>query len=326
MKQLFEMDLHDYEGCSKVFSRPSARGIIVRNDRIALVYSRKEKYCKFPGGGIHAGEYRQAALVREVQEETGMTVIPESIAEFGSVMRRHRSNTEPDTVFEQENFYYVCRVENEVAEQHLDDYEREAEFTLQWTDIDDAIRINDEYFSENAFDHIMIKRELRVLQIIRETTVRQELLPYGYIMRVFPDAKGIYGEEYSQALDDLLAKHPENRFLNRLQGIFGAKESADEILAENEYPVVSPDQFGKVLLKLLRTVYEGRGIAAFAENMYGLWEMLPDGVKHDEPLIQLCFADDRLSATGDEDGTRRIYEELFRFYDGRDTTFPIMRS
>ena len=115
-------------------------------------------------------------------------------------------------------------------------------------------------------------------------------------------------------------------FLNLLQGIFGAKESADEILAENEYPVVSPDQFGKVLLKLLRTVYEGRGIAAFAENMYGLWEMLPDGVKHDEPLIQLCFADDRLSATGDEDGTRRIYEELFRFYDGRDTTFPIMRS
>ena len=33
-----------------------------------------------------------------------------------------------------------------------------------------------------------------------------------------------------------------------------------------------------------------------------------------------------VDTTGDEDGTRRIYEELFRFYDGRDTTFPIMRS
>ena len=168
MKQLFEIDLHDYDGCTKVFSRPSARGIIVRDGKLALVYSRKEKYYKFPGGGIKHGEDKKTALIREVREETGLTVIPESIAEFGSVMRRHKSNYEPDTVFEQENFYYVCAVEDEIAEQHLDDYEKEAEFTLQFTDIDEAIRVNEAYSSENLFDHIMIKRELRVLQIIRE--------------------------------------------------------------------------------------------------------------------------------------------------------------
>ena len=168
MKQLFEIDLRDYEGCTKVFSRPSARGIIVRDGKLALVYSRKEKYYKFPGGGIKHGEDPKTALVREVRGEVGLTVIPDSIAEFGSVMRRHKSNYEPDTVFEQENFYYVCAVEDEIAEQHLDDYEKKAEFTLQFTDIDEAIRVNDAYSSENLFDHIMIKRELRVLQIIRE--------------------------------------------------------------------------------------------------------------------------------------------------------------
>ena len=326
VKQLFEMDLHDYAGCTKVFSRPSARGIIVRDGKIALVYSRKEQYYKFPGGGIHGGEDRKAALVREVKEEVGMTVIPESIAQFGSVMRRQKSNMEPDTVFEQENFYYVCRVEETVAEQNLDDYEREAEFTLQWAGIDQAIRVNDAYFSENEFDTLMIKREMRVLQIIREAMIRQELLPYGYVMRVFPDAEEIYAGDYADALDMLLEKHPDNRFLNGLEGIGGPKESADEILAENEFPVVSPDGFGRMLAKLLGTVYEGMEFAAFAEKMYGLWENLPDGMKHDEPFIRLCFANDPLSATGDEEGTRRIYENLFRFYDGRETTFPVTLS
>ena len=130
MKQLFAIDLRDYDGCTKVFSRPSARGIIIRNGKIALVYSVRDKYFKFPGGGIHGGEDKKTALTREVREEVGLTVIPESISEFGSVMRRQKSNVAPGTVFMQENFYYVCRVEDTIAEQKLDDYERDAEFTL----------------------------------------------------------------------------------------------------------------------------------------------------------------------------------------------------
>ena len=116
MRQLFEIDLQDYEETDSVFSRPSARGIVfIDYNKIALVYSEKEKYYKFPGGGIHKDEDKKEALIREVREEVGLIVIPESIYEFGSVMRRQKSNISPNTIFEQENFYFICKVENQIV-------------------------------------------------------------------------------------------------------------------------------------------------------------------------------------------------------------------
>lgn len=168
MKELFSIDFHDYRDSDKVFKRPSARGIIIEEQKIALVYSKKENYYKFPGGGIKQNEDMKEALIREVREEVGLTVIPESIKEFGSVMRRQKSNNEPDTVFEQENFYFLCRTENSILEQELDDYEKEAEFILRFTDIDKAIKINGDYHSDDKFSEIMIKRDMRVLQLVKE--------------------------------------------------------------------------------------------------------------------------------------------------------------
>lgn len=50
-----------------VFSKPSARGIIFLNGKIALVYSEKENSYKFPGGGIDPKEDKKEALIREVK-------------------------------------------------------------------------------------------------------------------------------------------------------------------------------------------------------------------------------------------------------------------
>ena len=47
-------------------------------------------------------------MIREVKEEVGLTVIPESVAEFGYVHRIQKGKHEP--VFIQDNFYYLCDV------------------------------------------------------------------------------------------------------------------------------------------------------------------------------------------------------------------------
>lgn len=168
MRCLFEIDLKDYEGCTKVFRRPSARAVILKGDKIALVYATEEKYYKFPGGGIHEDEDKKEALIREVREETGLNVIPESIREYGSVLRKQKSEKADDTVFEQENYYYLCETEDTQGAQDLDEYEKDAGFMLVYADIDEAIKANGIFTSDSKADEIMIDRERRVLEMIEE--------------------------------------------------------------------------------------------------------------------------------------------------------------
>ena len=56
MRLLFEMDKKDYKENGTVGIRPSVRGIIVKDKKIAMIYSKKYNYYKFPGGGALAGD------------------------------------------------------------------------------------------------------------------------------------------------------------------------------------------------------------------------------------------------------------------------------
>lgn len=169
MKQLFTIDLKDYDKNDTHFCRPSARGIVLKpNGKIALVYSKQKNYYKFPGGGIRDGEDPREALIREVKEEVGMIVKRDTIQEFGSVLRLQKSNFKSNTVFEQENFYYLCQVEDEIGAQNLDAYEMEEGFELRIIALDQAIAANRSCKCEEVFDKVMVNREAQVLELIRE--------------------------------------------------------------------------------------------------------------------------------------------------------------
>ena len=61
--------------------REAARGIIIENNQILLVFSEKFKDYKLPGGGLEKNENFEQALLREVKEETGLSVKIESFFE-----------------------------------------------------------------------------------------------------------------------------------------------------------------------------------------------------------------------------------------------------
>ena len=144
MRLLFEMDKKDYAACTHSFTRNSARSIIIRDKRIAMIHSRKYDYYAFPGGGIDRDESGEDALIREIREETGLEVIPESIREYGLIVRKEKGAI--DDLFIQENYYYLCDVGDHVLGQELSGYEIDEDYELSWMVPDDAVRANLEHF------------------------------------------------------------------------------------------------------------------------------------------------------------------------------------
>ncbi len=165
MERLFIMDKKDYNEALPRFRRPSVRGIIISKGKVAMVYSKKFDYYKFPGGGIENNEAHIQTLVREVSEETGLTIIPDTVKEFGSVLRIQLSSYAQDTIFEQENFYYLCEVESDLQSQSLDEYELDEGFSLCYVDPIDAIKVNRTH-EHYGYDEALIEREARVLEWI----------------------------------------------------------------------------------------------------------------------------------------------------------------
>ncbi len=177
MKTLFTTDYKNYEPDWPSSSRPSARAIILTDNpplsprnKIALAYAKNLGYYKFPGGGIHEGEENTAALIREVAEETGLEVIPESISEAGLVHRVMQSEMFPKTIFIQDSFHYFCKVKTDadgkliIKNQDLDDYEKDDGFELRIVTVDEAIQTNLHFKSDNYAKLDMIARETLVME------------------------------------------------------------------------------------------------------------------------------------------------------------------
>lgn len=165
MRLLFDMDKKDYADCTHSFVRNSARSIIIENGKAAMIHSLRYDYYKFPGGGIEQGEDPIEAMIRETREEAGLTVIPESVTEYGYVHRIHKSNTDETECFIQDNFYYLCKVCKDVSSQQLDDYEAQEDFTLEYVDPRTAIG-KDRSVENSPYDPMMFEREARVLEML----------------------------------------------------------------------------------------------------------------------------------------------------------------
>lgn len=170
MRELFTIDLKNYTPGGTVGRRPSVRGIIVRDGKIAMMHAVKYDYYKLPGGGIEPGEQLTDTLIREVREESGLAVIPESVKEFGMVRRIEKGKRED--IFIQENYYFLCEARKELSERELDPYEAHEQFTLEFVTPRQAIETNERAdhgakAKEQTFCG-MLRRENMVLGLIEK--------------------------------------------------------------------------------------------------------------------------------------------------------------
>ena len=165
MRLLFEMDKKDYDQCTHSFVRNSARSIIIKGRKVAMIYSAKYNYYKFPGGGIETGENPVDAMIRETREESGLVVLPDTVEEYGYVHRIQRSDRDETECFIQDNYYYLCKTADEAVSQELDDYEAKESYTLEYVEPDAAIRKN-RHVMQSPYNQMMFEREARVLELL----------------------------------------------------------------------------------------------------------------------------------------------------------------
>ena len=163
MRLLFEMDKKDYSGCTHTYTRDSARSIIIRDGKVAMIHSLKYDYYKFPGGGIEGGENPVEAMIRETREEAGLVVIPASVREFGYVHRIQKSDHDDTECFQQDNYYYLCDAEEDPVRQKLDDYEAKESYRLEFISPAAAIEKN-RSVGNSPYSRVMFEREALVLE------------------------------------------------------------------------------------------------------------------------------------------------------------------
>lgn len=156
------VDLHDYPEDAPVFRRTAVRGIARRGDRYLMVYSRKYGDCKFPGGGQEKGESNADTLIREMREEAGYDVLPETVHAF-LLLHERRKGIYGDRFF-MDSYYYFCAVGDAVHPQKLDDYERDEGYEARWLTLQEAIALN-EAVDDQA---VWVQRDLAVMKKLTE--------------------------------------------------------------------------------------------------------------------------------------------------------------
>lgn len=165
MKQILIMDAGNYDPTLPEIYRVAVRGIIFVDGKLLLIQSDFDEV-KFPGGGKEGEESDKDTLIREVLEETGFHVIPESIKEFGEVVEKRLSVHEP-MIWHQINRYYFCEIDSIQEECHYTENELKHGFHQVWFTLDEAISINEEMLSQEG-RKAWNQREYNVLKLIKE--------------------------------------------------------------------------------------------------------------------------------------------------------------
>jgi 8-oxo-dGTP pyrophosphatase MutT (NUDIX family) len=150
MKILFTLDKQDYAPDLPVSEKITTRAVIVRGEKIAMQKGSAGEY-KLLGGGVEPGEELRTALMREVREEAGLLVFPESIREIGTVIERRLDAFEPDTVFVCYSHFFFCNAGWEAVDPQLTESEMEKGFHLVWATKEEIVEGNRPFFESQPW-------------------------------------------------------------------------------------------------------------------------------------------------------------------------------
>ena len=136
--------------------RQAARAIVRSPMGVALLYSRRDRYHKLPGGGIEAGELPLQALLREAREEIGARLT--DVQPLGVLMEHRRT----DGLTQISHCYSALAAALEPPV--LTDSEAAAGFVTVWLPLPQALARLRADGEADMFRRFIRQRELAILQ------------------------------------------------------------------------------------------------------------------------------------------------------------------
>lgn len=116
--------------------RPAAYAIIVKDGKILLVHIDGAYH--MPGGGVDIGETPDDAVIREVHEETGLTITAPKLVGSLSTFFTSSHKAMPDEVahFQSLLLYYTCKlIDGNVTLDHQEHDEKLYGLTPEWVEL-----------------------------------------------------------------------------------------------------------------------------------------------------------------------------------------------
>lgn len=131
MRKLLALDYKDYEETMPVYEKCSVRAIIMQNGRLAVQKSRDGEY-KILGGVVEDGESHLETILREVEEEAGMLVKPDSLRPIGMIEEKRLDVFDKSRIYSCHTYFYFCEVTKERVPLKLTECEIAKGYTPDW--------------------------------------------------------------------------------------------------------------------------------------------------------------------------------------------------
>lgn len=167
-KKLLMLDKGDYDETMPVFERKCVRAIIEKDGKIAVQRGRAGD-CKILGGGMDDEEDFKTALSREVLEEGGLYVQPESMQMLGEIEEKRRDLFETDKIYHCCTYFFRCSIEDRTTEPHMTESEKAKGYHLEWLTPEEIIKAN-EPFAEEPW----IYRDTAFIKMLKDGKISTE--------------------------------------------------------------------------------------------------------------------------------------------------------
>ena len=160
MKTLLVFDDKNYTADMPVYEKFAARGVILREGKLA-VQKGSAGECKILGGGMEQQEDAADALYREVLEEAGLFILKDTIRNLGTISEMREDIFKKGTKFVCHTTFYLCEILEETTEPHMTQSEIEKGYHLEWLTPEEIIQNNQSFLHQP-----WIKRDTAFIQLL----------------------------------------------------------------------------------------------------------------------------------------------------------------